>query len=287
MADAGRWGDLLDFAAGPAPEDARREAAHLVAFEAPASAAAAAAELFTDDRGYLGPLWEVASHHPWRDLDPHLTDPRIRSLVTQMRVLWGEDLRGSEDLTSMRPAAPLCLEPWEAAGWDEHEVPGYARRGRSGSVWACPPDLADPARLPSTPAASIDHPAVPVLAGLSTAAQARAFRATAWEAASATAPDECSAWEIPFSSAYSDLVHLASGDRAYGGASGRAVGRVALWTALIAMAGTHDPRLVTGFVDRLRCVAWRQPAEPMMYVRLAMEDPEQGVSWVLTAEDDD
>lgn len=48
-----------------------------------------------------------------------------------------------------------------------------------------------------------------------------------------------------------------------------------------------NPRLVTAFVDRLQCVGWRRTAEPLRYFRLALEDPEQGISWVLTRSNSD
>src|SRR6266498_2757835 len=78
LADEGRWRDLLELAAAAdvATAEERREVAHVVALEAPAEIAAAVLDEFADDdEGYLGPLWEVVAHRPWRELSPHLRNP--------------------------------------------------------------------------------------------------------------------------------------------------------------------------------------------------------------------
>ncbi|SCF25536.1 hypothetical protein GA0074696_3823 [Micromonospora purpureochromogenes] len=310
LADAGRWHDLLNFAAtvDGAPLDERREVAHVVALEAPAGIAAAAAELFPDDdKGYPGPLWEVvAQHRTWRELSPHLTNPRTRHLAAQTRVLHGEDLRAAIDLDSQLLGAPLCLHQWEAATWySTLDIPEYDRTGMSGcTIWAYPNHLADPMPLPTTTVRPAQNDAVPILDGLSSAAQAYAFHGTAWEAASMVATDQATMprgqrWQgrrghegsqVLFADVYPSLVHLAAGERAYQRRTGQALGRAALWKALAAMAGLTppaDPEIVTAFVERLHCVAWQEPDDEIWYLHLAMEDPEQGIAWVLTGNDFD
>ncbi|MGN9908974.1 hypothetical protein ACTMTJ_15630 [Phytohabitans sp. LJ34] len=297
LADAGRWQELLHFAAkvDGAPLGQRREVAHVVALEAPARVAVAAAELFPDeDTAFPGPLWEVVAHRPWRDLEPHFTNARTRYLVAHTRVLHGEDLRGVTDLESPRPGPPLKLEPWESARWDgEWDIPTYDRRGGSGCViWAFPRERPDPVALPPSEVAPAHHDAVPVLDALSEAVEASAYRGTAWEAASVVAAsgDACQAWQVPFADAYPHLVHLASGERPYEYWTGQAIGRIALWTALAAMAGTTtgaDPKPVTALVERLRCVGWREADEPGWYLHLALEDPDQEIAWVVTGHDSD
>jgi hypothetical protein len=295
LADAGRWEDLLDLADSvrSAPLTERREIAHVIALEAPAAMAAAAAELFPDDdNGFQGPLWEVVAHRPWQDLAPHLTNPRIRHLVAQTRVLHGEDLRGAADLPPPHRSAPLYLQPWESAAWDpEWDIPEYTRVGSSGStIWACPEPQPNPAPLRQTEIQPADHPAVEALAELSDAVRAHAFHGAAWAAASAAAvrPDHCQAWPLPFSTAYPHLVHLAAGERAHSPGSGQALGRIALWSALTTMANlpsTTTPNELTAFITRLHCVAWRDAAEPIWYLHLAIEDPHQNLSWTLSAHD--
>ncbi|MBB4741732.1 hypothetical protein BJY16_005191 [Actinoplanes octamycinicus] len=293
LADAGRWDDLLSLAADPGvPVDERREVAHVVALEAPASLAVAAAQLFPDDDyGFLGPLWQVvAQHRPWRELAPHLTQRRVRDLVAQTRVLHGEDLRDADDV---RSAVPLRLAAWEAARWDpEWDIPECGRStSSSGLLWYFPGPLSDPTIPSDTPAEPIAHPAVAVLDRLAAvppgadrrAARAAAFRGSAWAAAAATVPG-VEAAQVRFTDAYKYLVSLASGDVAYGRATGRALGRSRLWEALRAMAG--DPE-VDAFVGRLRCVAWAPARYTLYSMQIAMEDPEQGISWVLVGADDD
>ncbi|MGQ5262827.1 hypothetical protein ACTWLT_18975 [Micromonospora sp. ZYX-F-536] len=309
LADAGRWHDLLSFAAtvdaGPVGE--RREVAHVVALEAPAGIAAAAAELFPDDdRGYPGPPWEVlAQLHTWRELSPHLINLRMRHLVAHTRVLHGEDLRPA-DLDSQLLGAPLCLQPWEAAGWySALDISEYDRTGSSGcTMWAFPSRLAGPMPLPAAAVRPAQHDAVPLLDGLSSATQAYAFHGTAWEAASMVATDQArmprgqrregrrgrEGSQVRFADVYSALVHLATGDGAYARRTGQALGRTVLWRALGGMAEVApatDPHSVTAFVERLNCVAWQEPDDEIWYLHLAMEDPEQGIAWVLTGNDFD
>ncbi|MFJ8582368.1 hypothetical protein [Micromonospora sp. NPDC093277] len=310
LADAGRWHDLLGFAAAvdAGPVDERREVAHVVALEAPAGIAAAAAELFPDDdKGPPGPLWEaVAQHHTWRELSPHLTNPRTRHLVAHTRVLHGEDLCDAIDLDAQLLGAPLCLQAWEAANWRSTlDISEYDRTGSSGcTIWAFPNHLAEPIPLPTTTVRSAQHDAVPLLDGLSSATKAYAFHGTAWEAASMVATDQArmprgqqrqGRWgregsQVRFADTYSSLVHLATGGGAYARRTGQAIGRTALWKALAAMAETTptaDPHSVTAFVERLLCVAWQEPDDEIWYLHLAMEDPEQGIAWVLTGNDFD
>jgi hypothetical protein len=308
LADAGRWRDLLDFAAGveSAPVVVRREVAHVVALEGPPEIAAAAAELFADDdEGYAGPLWEVVAHRPWQDLAAHLTNPRTRHLVAQTRVLHGEDLRSVTDLNPAMFRVPLRLQSWETASWNsEMDMPTYNRTGSAGcTTWAHPGHLIDPTPLPAAAAEPVQHDALAVLDGLSSAVRAYVFRADAWQAAATVAVDrprtargasrQATATRmgsrVAFGDGYRDLVHLAAGERAYTRRTGQALGRIAVWDALAGMAGSPpvDAGTVTAFVDRLQCVGWREPDDDVWYLHLAMEDPEQALSWVLTGNDFD
>ncbi|MFE3205706.1 hypothetical protein [Embleya sp. NPDC059237] len=65
---------------------------------------------------------------------------------------------------------------------------------------------------------------------------------------------------------------------------------MSLWYALTAMAGLPHgapPQHVTAMVDRLRCVGWGEPDDELWFVHIAMEDPEQGITWVLNGQDFD
>ncbi|MFI5493270.1 hypothetical protein [Actinoplanes sp. NPDC051859] len=294
LIEAGRWIDLLGMAAhdktdDPVAAEERRAAAHAVAVHGSPALAAAAAELYPDDHGFIGPLWEVIAHRPWRELAPHLTHPRVRELVAQTRVLHGEDLRGV-----MEAEVPLRLEPWESAHWDpEWDIPEYSVHSRIGGIeWCFPHWLIEnlPGGVPLSVASleQMEHPAVPVLDGLNEPhkpIRAYAFRGTAWQAASSVAADReaCRATEVPFALAYGHLVHLSTGigPSATTNYAGQALGRLALWRVLRVMAG-GDP--VPAFVERLRCVTWRRPTEYSNYLHLAMEDPIQRTTWALTAE---
>ncbi len=299
LADEGRWRDLLELAAAAdvATAEERREVAHVVALEAPAKIAAAVLDEFADDdEGYLGPLWEVVAHRPWRELSPHLRNPRIRHLVAHTRVLRGEDLRSAPDLDPELLGAPSCLQPWEATRWDiELDVPGYGRSSAGGTTLPIfPARLVDPRPFPFPfPAAAVRpgrHGALPTLAGLSRMTRAYTFHGTAWEAASAVAAHRVvrRGAQFSFAAAYPSLVHLATGVLADARGTGQALGRAAVWRALAAMAGSTrpaGPEPIGALVERLRCVGWREPRDRLLYVHLAMEDPEQGLTWVLDGQD--
>jgi hypothetical protein len=294
MADDGRWEELLALASSDAPLDQRHEAAHIVALDGPTALAVAAAELFPDDDvlGYRGPLWEVVScERPWQELEPYLSHPRVRRLTAQTRVLAGEDLCGQAEPDG---GAPLCLEPWEAAHWDRDvgaDVPEYLRGGGGGGslLWRFPGHLAHPVTLAPGQVEPVRDDAVEMLGRLSGWVRVSAFRGTAWEAASPVAAGH-KASVFPFEAAYPALVHLATGGSAYEPRTGQALGRLAVWAALAAMARTSDPAGITAFVGRTRCVGWQAlngRRLPLNFIHLAIEDPQRRVSWVLDGYSDD
>jgi hypothetical protein len=303
LADAGRWTELLDLCRtrDPGSEAAdRRRIGHILAVEAPVHIAAAAVELFADDdRAHLGPLWEViADGRPWPELTAHLEHPRTRHLAAHSRVLQGEDLSWDPSLDPALLGVPFVLQPWEAEQWDTLlDMPGYSRNSAGGTtVAAFPDDFANPEaeveteELPAARPRQAGHDALPLLADLSPWVRAYAFHGTAWEAASAVASERTvrRGAVFPFSRAYRCLVHLAAGSSAYGMTSGQAVGRVAVWRALTAMAGADragGPEGLAAFVGRVHCVGWEEPGDRIWRVHLAVEDPEQGVSWVLSGQD--
>ncbi|GIJ46706.1 hypothetical protein Val02_35920 [Virgisporangium aliadipatigenens] len=275
LADDGRWDDLLAFAADPAgAAGERRHVAHVVALEAPPPFAVAAAELFPDGRGHIGPLWDVvASRNEWCALAPHLSDPGVRRLVAQTRVLRGEDL-SAEDADDADP--PLRLREWEAARWDpERDMWSYDRNGCTGAtMWAFPGPLVPPSVSPATGRPPVEHAAVALLDGLSPVVRAHAVRGPVRRGTTA--------W---FADAYPHLVQVATGERAAGRGTGHALARIALWRALAASAGARDA--VDAFVERLRCVTWRRPEDVMYHLRLVLEDPTTGIAFVLTGTDRD
>ncbi|GAB3852830.1 hypothetical protein ACFPIJ_26075 [Dactylosporangium cerinum] len=302
LADRGCWAELLQFAGDPEAGTAqeRREAAYVIALEAPVEIAAVAVDLFAQGPYYMGALWEVVAHRPWRELRQHLPHERTRHLVAHTRILCGEDLQWDADLDVGMIGAPLCLLPWEAACWNgEFDVPEYNRTSCSGTWgWRFPDALPDPIAMSPDVAVAVEHDALRELNALSTAVRAYAFRSTAWEAAAAIGWDgpDRHAGGVEFADAYKHLVHLAAGHLAYDiptaheGRNGEAYGRESLWRALAAMAGAAptDFDSVNAFVQRLRCVAWAEPDPRMLYyIHLAIEDAEQSVTWVLDGQERD
>ncbi|MDR6320848.1 hypothetical protein [Actinoplanes couchii] len=276
LVDSGRWADLLDLATRDDPDtEKRRQVAHAVALLAPPAFAVAAAQAFPQDTGFPGPLWEVVAHRPWRELEPHLTDPHVRRMVAHSRVLYGEDV--------------LPVAPWEVAHWDpEWQMPSYNLSGSATSGgWHLPTsEIGDMSDLSHERGLlEVDHPAVPVLGSWHDRVEAKAFRGTAWQAAATVAHPGSRGAEVSFAAAYPHLIHLAAGDAPYNvDIAGRAVGRQRLWAALGMMA---DCEPVPPFVERLRCVTWTRSAEYGWHLHLAIEDPSRDLTWTLTGDDTD
>jgi hypothetical protein len=161
LADRGCWAELLQFAGDPEAGTAqeRREAAYVIALEAPVEIAAVAVDLFAQGPYYMGALWEVVAHRPWRELRQHLPHERTRHLVAHTRILCGEDLQWDADLDVGMIGAPLCLLPWEAACWNgEFDVPEYNRTSCSGTWgWRFPDALPDPIAMSPDVAVAVEH----------------------------------------------------------------------------------------------------------------------------------
>lgn len=295
LAAAGRWTELLGLfrrlrastgAAGPAGP-----VGHLVAYGAPPELAA---RLFDADGGPgaaageedgdAGPLWEVlATRHSWRRLAPLLEPPPVRRLVAHTRALLGEDLAGCAEPDP--EGVPLALRPWEEAGWEEavrvrdYLPDGGARR----ALLALPADREGlgPLDLPLSAGRVPGLAATRVLASLAPWLQAVCVRGTAPDAAAQLAPGRRAvAGHLPFAAAYPALVQAGSGSPALGSAHGR----LAVWRALAAMAGTAGPSTaeVDALVARLRCLTWADPEDELWYLHIALEDPATGLAWALS-----
>jgi hypothetical protein len=268
-------------------------AEYRLALEAPGRYAAA---VLVEGAGHLtlGPLPEVAaSSHTWAELAPHVVPGPVAALAAHERVVHGEDLAGAGIAYADVLAVPLRLEPWEPAYLTVRyrpggvELPGPPRpRGR-------PLDL--PGRARRTP----DDEAVRALVDVVrawTVGSAGRVRAVAvdGDAPSALAALGVGEARVAPLAAAEALLWLAwagaSGGR-HGRRRGAARGRDAAWAALGALAGFGPSAFpeageLGAAADELRFSWWEAPDAPSGFVlRLAVEDPAEGLAWAIDAVD--
>jgi hypothetical protein len=246
----------------------------------------------------LGPLTEVAaSTHDWESLAPHIADPASALAVAQERVLRGEDLRGRMP-TGPDDGLPPVLAPWEPA----YALPRY--RDRSAAFPQ--PDAAlrtlpAPRTLePSSPAA--DDEAVRALRDLvevwvtqssgtvdATAAEGGAHGAVGALLARAGGTADAALAPLAPDEALALLQWTAASGGAYGRRPGGARGRFATWWAAAALTGLPwpvDPDELGDAVRELRWYRWAPShAETGWVLRLAVEDPVDGLAWAVAATD--
>ncbi|HVF76493.1 MAG TPA: DUF6183 family protein [Acidimicrobiales bacterium] len=266
-------------------------AEYRLALEAPAPWAA---QMLVPGTGRfaLGPLPEVAaSTHTWDDLAPHAPAGPVAALAAYERVVRGDDLTGAD----VEPVfeLPLALQDWEPA----YPVADYR---------------ADKADFPAPPPPSSfwhrDHAAGGVIS-VPEAARALTELAEAWltesngraeaaavegDAAAAVAalgPPTVRLASIEPADALAHMAWTAASGGAHGRRRGMAKGRFAAWWTVAAVGDSLDdwplaPDELGELVHELRWFLW-DAGEPVTgwSLRLAVEDPETGRAFAVSASD--
>ncbi|MPZ89064.1 MAG: hypothetical protein GEU81_13545 [Nitriliruptorales bacterium] len=269
-----------------------------LAWEAPADYAAGVLRPGAG-RFALGPLTEVAaSNHEWAALAPHLGDAASTSAVAQERVLRGEDLRAHARQIDRgeTDALPLRLMDWEPV----YALPRY--RDRSAAFPQ--PDVAlrtlpPPGPLPDGGAVDDDE-AVRALrdtvetwvsqsAGSVAAVAVEGDAAVAVGALAQAHGGQAALLGIQPAEALALLQWAGASGGAYGRRPGGARGRFMAWWAAIALAGLSwppDPDDLGQALAELRWYRWAPgAAEKGWILRLAIEDPIDGLAWAVDATD--
>lgn len=241
----------------------------------------------------LGPLTEVAaSTHTWAELEPWLPEGPVRAVVALERVVRGEDL-GAAGFDRRVMEMPDRLAAWET---------GYALPLYKPDRVECDPPV--PERLGSValPEAGelIDDPeTVEALLDLvktwiersNGIAEALAVEGSAMAAIAALGLREARVVEIGAPQAIAIMAWTASNGGAHGFRSGAAAGRLAAWWAGAAMVDLLDawppePNELGSALEGLRWWWWSDPFPSTGWAcRIAVEDPDEGIAWVLNAAD--
>ncbi len=241
----------------------------------------------------LGPLWEVAaSTHPWTELGPHLSDPASRAFVAHERAIRGERLQ-APDIDPRIVDVPHHLEPWEP----RYPVAVY-RSDRADFPERDVPEL-DWLELPRVVERGEPDEAVDGLLELvrpwiddsSGRGEGIALEGSAPDAIRALGPRRVRAAEVGFADALAVMVWTGASGGAYGRRRGTPAGRAAAWWAVASVLGMEDdwppdPAALGREAATLRWWIW-DPGDRVggWNFHLAVEDPEEGLAWAVTAVD--
>lgn len=274
-------------------------AEYRMALDAPAAISASVLDS-PADRFTFGPFAEVmASTHTFAQLSAHLPVAPSASMVVQERVCRGEDLR-ADDVARSQPdvlGLPLALELWEPiypvatyapSRLEAHTptVPPYAVVAGGCADWRSFEDRAATEAL-----RDLAHTWTTASNGR---AHAIAVEGDAVGAVLALGVPCARLASISGAEALAWMCWTAASGGANGRRRGSAAGRHAAWWALTAIAGLADvpgdePATADELGDALRDLRWflwddGAPATGWA-LRLAVEDPVEGLAWSLRASD--
>lgn len=255
------------------------------------------AHVLDDESGRftIGPLTEVAAqHHTFADLAPHVHEAHRLGLLAHERSLRGEPIP---------PATPDPFEiPFERQPWE----PVYALATyRDDGLDDPPPAL--PSGLGAAPVAPLPRDAEQLDDELVESAVRQLF--DTWTAASNGRVDVCCVEgtaaqavgalgvpsarlaALPAADALAWLAWAGATGAAHGRRRGAASGRFGAWWLVAALGDLVDewpppPDDVGAAAQRLRWWWW-DAGEPSLgwSVHLAVEDPDEGVAWAISAHD--
>ncbi len=267
-------------------------AEYRLALEAPPEMAAT---VMSDGRGRfsLGPLWEVAaSSHSWADLAPHLEAPTIRALVAHERSIHG-DIVDPLDVDPSILEIPVELQQWEPP----YPVAKYASDRATfpddifdiNMAWR---DLGEPAQRQQ------DDEVCDALLDLVKPwwedslgkAEVVTVDGSIEEAIRTLGPHKVRLVDVSLHTALEAMAWAGASGGGHGRRRGTPIGRAGAWWILLEVLGydevPEDASLLGEDGAGLRWVLW-DPGDRIggWNLHIGIEDPQDGVSWVLSAVD--
>lgn len=267
-------------------------AEYRLALEGPAEMAAT---VMTDGRGRfsLGPLWEVAAaSHAWTDLDPHLSAPTIRALTAHERSIHGDVIDdGSVDRSILE--IPAAQQPWEPT----YPVAKYEsdRASFPDDIFDLDMDwveLGDPVeRAPDDEVTNILLELVkPWWEDSIGKAEVATVDGTIEEAIRSLGPHRVRMRDVSLQTAFEAMAWAGASGGGHGRRRGTPVGRAGAWWVLLEILGydevPEDPSGLATESSDLRWVLW-DPGDRVggWNLHIGIEDPTDGIAWVLSAVD--
>jgi len=238
-----------------------------------------------------GPLWEVAaSRHSWEELEPLVNVPTLRALMGHERSIRG-DVVEPESIDGRILQIPPTIEPWEPAypaAVYRSDGADFPEGDRSPLVWV---------DLPDTFEVVDDEGAGEALLALvrpwwdesSGHADVIQVKGDAFGAIRALGPHRARAVDVTLAETLSAMVWTGASGGAFGSRRGTPVGRTLAWWALAALLGyddiPDDPSVLEE-ASELRWVLW-DPGDAVggWALHLAVEDPQDGMAWAISAVD--
>jgi len=267
-------------------------AEYRLALEAPSELAAT---VMTDGRGRfsLGPLWEVAAAaHTWGELDPHIAAPTIRALVGHERSIRG-DVVPHDALDSAILEIPVAQQPWE---------PSYPTAKYESDRATFPDDIFDIemawTELPDAVKVDDEDSVSEALLELVKPwwddsvgkAETATVTGTIEEAIRSLGPHRVRMADVSLSTALEAMVWAGASGGGHGRRRGTPAGRVGAWWVLLEILGydevPQDASTLGEEAAGLRWVLW-DPGDRVggWNLHIGVEDPQDGIAWVLSAVD--
>ncbi len=267
-------------------------AEYRLALEAPAELAAS---VMTDGRGRfsLGPLWEVAaSKHTWEDLEPYVEVPTIRALTGHERSIHGDSV-DKDDIDTTILEIPVEIQSWEPT----YPTAKYASDRATfpddifdiDMTWK---DLAEP--VGSQPDDEVSDALLALVQPWWEDSQGKAevvtVDGTIEEAIRVLGPHRVRLADVSLQTAFEAMTWAGASGGGHGRRRGSPVGRAGAWWVLLELLGYDDVPEDASSLGReaagLRWVLW-DPGDRIggWNLHIGVEDPDDGVAWVLSAVD--
>ena len=267
-------------------------AEYRLALEAPAKFAAS---VMTDGRGRfsLGPLWEVAaSAHSWAELEPYLDVPTIRALTGHERSIQGDSVE-KDDIDSSILEIPVGLQSWE---------PTYPTAKYTSDSAAFPDDIFDiemawkdleePVEI--QPDDEVSDALLALVQPWWEDSQGKAevvtVNGTIEDAIRVLGPHRVRLTDVSLQTALEAMTWAGASGGGHGRRRGTPVGRAGAWWVLLELLGYDDvPEDASGLDDEATGLRWAlwDPGDRVggWNLHIGIEDPIDGIAWVLSAVD--
>lgn len=239
----------------------------------------------------LGPLWEVAaSTHTWAELEGHVASSTARAMVGHERIVRGEDLR-SADVDQAVLELPLMLQAWEpryALASYRPDAADFPERPDSDLVWTELEGKAEvvPDDGPGHALLELVQPWSEQSSGHAVAIQ---VAGTAREAIRSLGPHRVRLARVSLDEALATMAWAGASGGAFGRRRGTPVGRAGAWWVLAELLGYDDLPADPGQLEEAAQLGWYRwdPGDRVggWSFHMAVEDPDDGLAWVISAVD--